>query len=194
MAGPDTQFGRGFLKVGVVLFACTALFLNCGTNTNQPVFPLYVFSTVGSPAISSLTAVQTNLDPLDPQMAFDLRYYITNSEDGFLGYNLYITSSSTSAQGSLVGTATAPYMPNGTSPTFSHVGAVASTAQTSIVTQRVSYQVAPPATKQFQYCELYYFRLTALTRAGIESAPSAQASSCAAINTALCPSGTPCRP
>lgn len=178
----------------LAIFSFLFLFLGCGTNTNQPVFPLYVFSTVGAPAIVSLTAVQANLDPVDPLMQFDLKYYITNQEDGFLGYNLYITSSSTSAQGTLVGLGTGPYLPDGVTPTYSHVGTAASTAPSSLVTKRVEYQVAPPNTRQFQYCELYYFRMTAVTRSGLESAPSAQASSCAALNTALCPSGTPCRP
>lgn len=178
----------------LAIFWALLVFLNCGTNTNQPVFPLYVFSTVGSPAIVSLTPAQANLDPLDPLMQFDLKYYITNQEEGFLGYNLYITSSSTSAQGTLMGLGTGAYLPSGVTPTFSHVGVTASTAPAGLITQRVEYQVAPPATRQFQYCELYYFRLTALTRSGLESAPSAQASSCAALNSALCPSGTPCKP
>ncbi len=115
--------------MGVTLLACTALFLRCGTNTNQPVFPLYVFSTVGAPAIVAVQPVQVNLDPLNPQMQYDLKYYITNQEDGFLGYNLYITSSSTSAQGTLIGLGTGPYLPSGTAPTFPHVGATASTAR-----------------------------------------------------------------
>jgi hypothetical protein len=186
--------GRKGELLRLAIFCPALIFLGCGTNTSQPVFPLYVFSTIGSPAIVSLTPVQTNLDPLDPLMQFDLKYYITNQEEGFLGYNLYITSSSTSAQGTLGGLGSAAYTPDGVTPTYSHVGATASTAPEALITKRVEYQVAPPNTRQFQYCELYYFRLTALTRSGLESPPSAQASSCAATDSALCPSGTPCRP
>ncbi|MCE9599648.1 MAG: hypothetical protein K8S54_16940 [Spirochaetia bacterium] len=189
------SIGRASLLKRVILLSCTAIFLHCGTNTNQPVFPLFVFSTVGSPAIVSVTPVQVNTDPLNPEMQFDLKYYITNSEDGFLGYNLYITASSTSAQGTLgVVTTSGPYLPSGTAPSFSHVGAVASTDPTALKTQRITDEVPAPGTKQFQYCELYFFRITALTRSGLESASSAQVSQCAANTVALCPTGTPCNP
>ena len=72
--------GRTRDMARLAIFCPLLFFFGCGTNTNQPVFPLYVFSTVGSPAIVSLTPVQVNLDPLDPLMQFDLKYYITNQE------------------------------------------------------------------------------------------------------------------
>ncbi|MBL8021822.1 MAG: hypothetical protein JNM27_19265 [Leptospirales bacterium] len=189
------SIGRASLLKRVILLSCTAIFLHCGTNTNQPVFPLFVFSTVGSPAIVSVTPVQVNTDPLNPEMQFDLKYYITNGEDGFLGYNLYITASSTSAQGALgITTSSGPYLPSGTAPSFSHVGEPASTDPAKLKTQRITDEVPAPGTRQFQYCELYFFRLAALTRSGLESGSSAQVSQCAATTVALCPTGTPCNP
>jgi len=192
------KIGRPHYLMRLILFLCPAIFLQCGTNTKQPVYPLFVFSSVGAPAIVSVAPIQVNLDPSNPQMQFNLSYYITNGEDGFLGYNLRITDASTSAQGSLGTTGTSnstgPYLPNGTAPSFSHVGAVPSTAPSSLITQRIVDEVPPPGEKQFQFCQLYYFTLSALTRSGLESNQSAQVSSCAAVDASVCPAHSPCNP
>ena len=184
--------------MGLVLALVLSLPLSttaCGTNTDEPVLPVYlIFSAVSAPALVSVSAVETQLtgDPL--RYEFDVRYSITNTEDGFLGYNLYIDSSQTSAQAAILGITGSPYLPAGVAPSFNHAEATASTANQDLQTRRVSDFRAPPAPESFQACELYFFRITAVTRNSIESSPSAQIQQCAALNSALCPKGSPCNP
>ena len=183
------------LAMGLALLVLTSGLARCGTNTEEPVLPSYlIFSLVSAPALVSVTAVETQ-DPGDPlQYEFDVRYYVTNQEDGFVGYNLYVDSSQTSAQAAVLGISGTPYLPTGIAPSFDHSESVASTANADIVTQRVQNFRAPPAPESFQSCELYFFRITAVTRNAIESNPSAQIQQCAALIPALCPKGGPCNP
>ena len=179
-----------------VLILVLAVFMliapSCGTNTDQPVFPFYLISTVSSPAIVSVTPVETITDSLDLIYEFDLQYYITNSEEGFLGYNLYITTSTSSAEATIAGIGTNPYLPLGIQPSFSHVGEEANTS--TITTQRITHRNPPPNESAFELCEKYYFRLSAVARSGVVSIPGAEASSCAATDTGICPSGSICNP
>lgn len=167
--------------------------LNCGTNTDQPPFPLYTYSIVAPPAIVSVSPVEVPVN-LQLRMEFDINYYVTNQEVGFLGYNLYISKTTTSAEAALLGIGTLPYMPDGVEPTFPHVAASPSTASSALITQRVEFEVPPPGLKFFQLCEKYFFRMTAVTRNGLVSNSSPQQASCAALNPALCPTGTACNP
>ena len=175
--------------------ALATLLSACGTNTDEPVLPAFlIFTNVGAPALVSVTPLETNPPATSLRYEFDVQYFITNTEDGFVGYNLYIDSSQTSAQAALLGIVGEPFLPNGISPSFEHSQADASTANASLVTQRVNNFRAPPAPENFQTCELYFFRITAVTRNGIESAPSPQVQQCAALIPGACPSGTPCNP
>ncbi len=166
---------------------------SCGTNTEEPVFPLYTALTlIASPAIASVSPVEAGTGFDDYHIEFDLGYYVTNQEEGFLGYNLYISTSNTSAEAALGGSSTGIYLPSGTSPSFPHVGATATTA--TLLKQRITHQKPPPGEKPFQLCEKYFFRMTALVRNGLESNPSAERSSCASANAGLCPKGSACNP
>jgi hypothetical protein len=165
----------------------------CGTNTDEPVFPIFLALTpIGAPTLLSATPVEIQPVGQPLRYGFDLRYYITNQETGFLGYNLYTSSSATSAEAALGGAIGQAYWPDGIPPTFAHADQAAST--TTIITQRVTNFRAPPNTEPFQVCDLYFFRLTAFTRNGFESQASPEISACAAAVPALCPSGTPCNP
>lgn len=178
--------------------ACAAiavLLSACGTNTDEPVLPAYlIFTAVGAPALVAVTPLETNPPATSLRYEFDVQYFITNTEDGFVGYNLYIDSSQTSAQAALLGITGSPFLPQGTAPSFDHSDRQASTASTDLITQRVNNFRAAPAPEVFQSCELYFFRITAVTRNGIESSPSPQVQQCAALIPALCPLGTPCNP
>ncbi len=188
---------RCFRPLQKLVFAgvCVSATAACGTNTEEPVLPVFlIFSAVGAPALVSVTAVETNPPATALRYEFDVQYFVTNTEDGFLGYNLYIDSSQTSAQAAILGLIGSPYLPTGVAPSFSHATSTPSTANADLVTQRVSDFRAPPAPENFQACELYFFRITAVTRNGIESPPSAQIQRCAALNAALCPLGSPCNP
>jgi hypothetical protein len=183
------------LRLAQVLVLTGALLCACGTNTEEPVLPVYlIFSSVAAPALVSVTAVETQQVGEPLRYEFDVRYFVTNSEDGFLGYNLYVDSSQTSAEAAILGITGAPYLPNGVAPSFNHSAEEASTASTDLQTQRVNDFKAAPAPESFQSCELYFFRITAVTRNGIQSNPSPQLQQCAALNAALCPSGSPCNP
>lgn len=163
----------------------------CGTNTDEPVFPLFLaFSPVGPPTLVNVNPVEVNAVGEPLRYAFDVQYYITNQEDGFLGYNLYIDSSATSAEAALGGVTGDPFLPSGVEPSFPHADDPADTS--TLVTQRVEYFRPPPGLEFFQVCELYFFRITAYTRTTLESNPSTQLSACAAVNPELCPIGTPC--
>ncbi len=188
----------------LVLFALTA----CGINTDDPVYPIFANSTynvVGAPAIESLKAVESYTPSNDPnfvpqdatdyRIQFDLTYFVTNRDEGFLGYNLYISSASTAAEATVAGLATEPYLPDGVEPSFQHVGDEADAHTDSRVTRRVLGQSTPPGGEvAFDICNLYFFRLTALTRSGVESNPSPEKSACAAVDTAQCPVGSICNP
>ena len=176
------------------LLALSLLWIRCGTNTEEPVFPVFsALAAVSAPAIVSVSAVQN--DSVSPsRQEFNVSYFITNQEEGFVGYNLYISSSTTAAQGAFVTLSGEPYLEDGIPPSFKHVGASTSTASADLQTQRIIHFEAPPAPKSFQLCELYYFRMTAVLRTGLQSNPSAEQSACAATSAGLCPTGTPCNP
>ncbi|MCB1320967.1 MAG: hypothetical protein KDK34_11980 [Leptospiraceae bacterium] len=177
-----------------IIPALALMAATCGTNTEEPVFPILTsFSTVAPPAIVSVAAVE-NTDETPARYEFDVSYYITNQEDGFLGYNLYVNSSTSAAEGTFAPVSGDPYLPDGTRPSFKHAGSVASTASADLITRRVDNFKAAPAPENFQLCELYYFRLTALVRNGLESSGSVEVSKCAALDTALCPVGSACNP
>lgn len=179
-----TSFGSGTLAL-LVLFAG---FASCGTNTDDPVYPILAFiQPIGAPAITSVSAQEKITDDLDYRIEFDVNYYVTNTEDEFIGYNLYINAAATSPEERNPGE---PYMPSGLEPTFPHSSGEADT--TTLMTQRVSYKKAPPDLIPFYTCEKYYFQLTALMRNGQQSNPSAQMEGCATVTPSLCPIDSPC--
>ena len=167
--------------------------LSCGVNTDKPVYPLFtLFNPVQSPALVSIRPYAVWTTNLEYKIEFDLSYYITNQEPQFQGYNLLISTTSTSAQNTGFGTVT--YLPNGVEPSFLHIGATPSTASSSLITQRVTNFKAPPSPLPFQLCEKYYFRLQAVTSNGLRSNTGNQIESCAIMDNTLCRKGTVCNP
>ncbi|MBW7859379.1 MAG: hypothetical protein H3C43_14060, partial [Leptonema sp. (in: Bacteria)] len=92
--------------------------IQCGTNTESPVYPINSIVAVGSPAIVNVEP----MIPTDPNAApsFKISYYVTNQEKEFIGYNLYISQSAQSSEAIQIGSVGSPYLPNGIEPTFRH--------------------------------------------------------------------------
>ena len=179
----------------IAMLGCAWLLFACGTNTDQPVYPLYsIISPVAPPAITSVrpVAAPTVDNPL--RYEFDVSYFVTNREDNFIGYNLYISSSVVPATGVYIGISGKPYLETGIAPSFAHTENEFSTKSGDLKTRRVKYSSPAPSPISFQYCENYYFLMTALVDNGIESNASPQVLVCAATDAALCPKGTTCNP
>jgi hypothetical protein len=168
------------------------IFISCGTNQNLPVFPIYSLLPVGSPAIVDVKPVEIITSDNKIRIEFDIFYYVTNKEDEFIGYNLYISTSSISPDLIQAGIGIKPYLPNGYAPTFFHTKEEASTESNNIVKQHIPNLKPPPSEIPFQLCEKYFFRLKAVLRNGIESSPGPEISSCATSSRVICPSNTPC--
>ncbi len=166
--------------------------LYCGTNTNVPVFPIYSFFPVGSPAIVDVKPVEIITQDNRIRIEFDIFYYVTNQEDEFIGYNLYISTSSISPNLVQAGIGISPYLPSGYEPTFFHTKEEASTESINLKQKRIPNLKPAPSEIPFQLCEKYYFRLKAVLRNGIESSPGPEISSCAFSTQVQCPMNTPC--
>ncbi|MCB1174134.1 MAG: hypothetical protein KDK39_11230 [Leptospiraceae bacterium] len=168
---------------------------SCGTNTNEPVYPLYsIISPVSVPAIVAIAPVSAPEIANPLRYEFDVKYYVTNREENFIGYNLYISSSTVASNGGYVGISGEPWLVTGVAPSFSHKNNEVSTLSSALITRRIDNYKPAPSPIAFQYCEIYYFRLTAVVYNGLESNASPQVAACAATSSASCPVGTPCNP
>lgn len=168
------------------------IYISCGTNLNTPVFPIYSILPIGSPAIVNVIPVEITTIDNHIRIEFDIQYYVTNKENEFIGYNLYISTSSISPDLVQAGIGINPYLPEGREPTFFHTKEEASTLSSNIITKRIPNLKPAPSEIPFQICEKYYFRLKAVLRNGITSAPSPEVSSCAISRSIPCPENAPC--
>lgn len=164
----------------------------CGVNTDTPVYPIYSILSVGTPAIinaASITQVEPIPTPTPPE--FKISFYVTNQEDEFIGYNLYITENYVSgdAFATLIGQ---PYLPNGVEPSFPYTKSDASTKAADLKTQTIVAFKPPPSPTPFYYCRYYYFALRALLRNGATSPSSPQVSSCI-LDPNYCPTTADCK-
>jgi hypothetical protein len=151
---------------------------------------LAFLSRVGAPAVTSETPVEEyDYEELNYRIEFDVSYYVTNTEDEFQGYNLYISSTASSPEDDSAGEA---YLPEGTEPTFPHSPEEASTASEDLVTQRVTHYHPLPDLVPFYTCEKYYFRMRAITRSGVNSNVGPQVEGCATVDPSICPADSPC--
>ncbi|MBU44722.1 MAG: hypothetical protein CMN76_15980 [Spirochaetaceae bacterium] len=171
--------------------------IRCGTNTDRPVYSIFSLLSVAAPAIVDVAPVDISEGLFGTpgyrlRYGFDVKYYVTNQEPEFVGYNLYITTTSLSTEAILTGIGTDPYLPLGYEPTFYHSPSEANTSSSSLITKRVTALKAPPGEIPFQICEKYFFRLQAVLLTGVESAPGPQISSCAFYDSTLCPSDSSC--
>ncbi|MCS7204833.1 MAG: hypothetical protein NZ853_03975 [Leptospiraceae bacterium] len=163
----------------------------CGTNTSTPVFPIYTFYPVNSPAIVDVKPVEIQQNN-QIRIEFDIYYYVTNTEDEFVGYNLYISTSTISPDLIQAGIGISPYLPQGYEPTFFHTKDEVSVESSKIQKKRVPNLKPHPSEIPFQICERYYFRLRAVLRTGILSSPGPEISACAKSSFLPCPKETAC--
>jgi hypothetical protein len=145
--------------------------------------------SIGAPTLINVEPVI----PADPDAPpyFRVSYYVTNQENEFIGYNLYISKFLLSSEAIITGRAGAPYLPDGLDPTFRHTKDEASTLSTNLKTQSVPYFRPPPAPEHFQYCRTYYFTMRAVLRNGQYSQPGPQLSSCL-TDANFCPTINQC--
>ncbi len=174
--------------VQAVLFSVFLFFASCGTNTEVTQSPFVFLTPVGVPQIFSVTAKYDNIDTHRPE--YDLKYYITNLEPQFVGYNLYITFAIPSA-GETISNANL-YLENGVQPSFPQLAVQASTA--NVVTHTIENLQPFSPVQLFQKCEVYTFTLRALLNTGITSNMSTPVTRCSSIYPDHCGINTSCNP
>ena len=136
-----------------------------------------------------------SIDFLDEgKLKFEIKYFLTNSEENFIGYNLYIGTIPFSLENILAGSKSSIYLENGIEPSFSHANAVFSADTQEIQTRVISNKKAAPSPEPFYECLVYYFRLTAYLRGDFESEASSEVQVCASSDPSSCPSSSPCNP
>lgn len=180
------------------------LFWSCGTNTDTPTFPFIFLNPIGTPQIAGI--LPTDVEYTIPTTAestisstetvykpeFIIKYYVTNTEQQFVGYNLYITSTIPSLAETQVGASV--YLEDGVEPSFRHFATEASTESSGLIRRRIKNRVPAPGIFPFQKCEVYTFTLRALYNNGALSNPSAPVSACSSKFPAKCPEATSCNP
>jgi hypothetical protein len=178
-------------------------FVHCGTNTDTPLFPFLFLNLIGTPQIAGVIPTDTSLIPMDnstvlsaeaivanPQ--FILKYYVTNTEQQFVGYNLYITEADPAIIETRVGSAV--YLEEGVQPSFKHFITEVSTDSTSIVRKLIKHRVPAPGIVPFQKCEVYTFTLRSVLNNGVLSNPSMFVRGCASRFPSKCQVGKSCNP
>ncbi|MCB1189255.1 MAG: hypothetical protein H7A23_03725 [Leptospiraceae bacterium] len=198
------------MKIFVLSILCIA-FISCGNNTDTPVLPFIFLNPVGTPQIVRMVPAVSPIEtpggvtetgvnvpgtdlpspeaiPYKPE--FILKYYVTNQEQQFIGYNLYITTSTPSLAETMQGAST--YLEDGVPPSFEHSPVESST--NILIKKIIANRIPPPGVFPFQKCEVYTFTLRALLSNGLVSNPSAPVSICSSLYPGKCPIGTSCNP
>ncbi len=188
---PLRPFSRCSLLFAALFFPLIVFSsLHCGVNSSEttlPASPFFPHAT--APAIVSVEPIRSGTE-----WEFELSYYVTNEEPGFLGYNLYISPLSISSSSLIANRGPKPYLERGIPPSFSHFNDRVSTASSDQIRQRLMGRRPPPAAEPFYECQRYYFRLTAYLRGDLESEPSSEIAVCATFDPASCPASTSCSP
>ncbi|MBM9591887.1 hypothetical protein JWG41_15680 [Leptospira sp. 201903075] len=194
-----------FPSLHPLYFICISFlsFFRCGINTDTPVAPFVFLVPPNVPQLLSVVAVNSNITNdyqtdvfnynLDPRPEYIIRYFVTNREPQFLGYNLYITT----AFPGVIQTIQGEWLEDGVQPSFPHLPYEASTESAKIVTKRIRFAVPPPGAEFFQKCQIYNFTLRSMLTGGLISNPSTPVSTCAIPNKVndiqtLCAVGTGC--
>ena len=124
--------------------AITTTFLfSCGTNTDTPVVlaplifltnPINVPQFVGVIPTEEISTTGTGIgnligyvNPNRPE--YIVKYFVTNTEQQFIGYNLSITSQNPTLIETQAGAAGSVYSENGIQPSFPHLATENSTAK-----------------------------------------------------------------
>ena len=133
------------------------------------------------------------INPNRPE--YIIKYYVTNTEQQFIGYNLYITTQSPTLIETVSGLSSSIYTENGIQPSFPHLSLENSTAKENLKRRKISWRVPPPGLAYFQKCEMYSFTLRAvLSNVQQFSNPSVPISACAGTDPSKCPAGSSCNP
>lgn len=135
--------------------------------------------------------IEGQADKTNYKPEFIIKYYVTNVEPNFVGYNLTITSAIPSLTDTLGGSY---YTENGILPSFPHLAIENSTEESQIKKRRIRNRVPPPGMLPFQHCEVYTFTLRAYFSNGVVSNPSTPVSACASLYPNKCPIGSSCNP
>lgn len=192
----------------------TSLFLllfsaSCGTNTDTPVVlaplifltnPINVPQLIGIIPTEEIPTTGTGIgdligyvNPNRPE--FIVKYFVTNTEQQFIGYNLTITSQNPTLIETQAGMAGSVYTENGVQPSFPHLALENSTAKENMKRRKISWRVPPPGVVYFQRCEMYNFTLRAvLSNVPQTSNPSVSVSACASTDPSKCAIGSSCNP
>ena len=185
-AGPGF---RRMQRLALHVFSLSLVFgiFSCGTNTDSPVYPISSILSIGSPTLVNIEPVST----VGEAPYFKVSYFVTNTEDEFIGYNLYISQTYLSTESIITGAAGAAYLPLGIDPTFRHTKSDASTLSSKLKTEPVMNFKAPPSPEPFQFCRTYYFALRAVLLNGQYSQPGPQLSACL-TDAVFCPTRNDC--
>lgn len=186
-------------KILALLLIAFMNLINCGVNTDTPVIPFIFMNPVGVPQVAGVIPTtefpvvntQFNIDLSQTKPEFVLKYYVTNTEQQFIGYNLYITASVPSIAETMVGASV--YTENGIQPSFAHSPLDASMDKSRIQKRLIANRIPAPGMYPFQKCEIYTFTLRALLNTGLPpSAPSIPVRACASLTPSKCSIGTSC--
>lgn len=189
-------FLKKIIRIVILSTGIMGFYGNCGTNTDTPVAPFVflipvavpqVFTILPSTSNVSEDLVTTGFDP-SAKPEYILKYFVTNREPQFVGYNLYITASTPSVAETLSG----EYLVDGIPPSFPHLPITASTESSRLITKKIKNHVPPPGLVPFQKCQVYTFSLRAFLNSGVISNQSTPVSMCSSINPSTCPIGSGC--
>ncbi|HRG73103.1 MAG TPA: hypothetical protein PLX69_00950 [Leptospiraceae bacterium] len=200
---------KKFAQQSVASFFLLLFSASCGTNTDTPVVlaplifltnPINVPQLVGVIPTEEIPTTGTGVgdligyvNPNRPE--FIVKYFVTNTEQQFIGYNLTITSQNPTLIETQAGMAGSVYTENGVQPSFPHLALENSTAKENMKRRKISWRVPPPGVVYFQRCEMYNFTLRAvLSNVPQTSNPSVSVSSCASTDPSKCPVGSSCNP
>ncbi len=178
------------------------LIYSCGSNTRTPVIPFIFFTPPGIPQIAGVVptaevyldpalVIEGQADKINYKPEFVIKYYVTNTEPNFVGYNLTITSAIPSLTDTLGGSY---YTENGILPSFPHLAIESSTEEAQLKKKRIRNRIPPPGLIPFQHCEIYTFTMRAYFNNGVVSNPSTPVSVCASLYPNQCPIGSSCNP
>ena len=185
------------LQIALKLVAFFFPLTSCGVNVDSTVSynPVY-YPYANTPAIFGISPrpnAQTGA------YGFQLRYFVTNEELNFLGYNVYISLHPRTAENIIIAGGSdgpdGPYSPNGVLPSFMHARDRTQVGQ--MISQNIDFFIPAPARTPFYLCQRYYFRLTAYLSNQLESLPSAQIRGCATASGGpeeMCPARSSCAP
>ncbi|WCL48568.1 LIC11073 family putative lipoprotein [Leptospira sp. GIMC2001] len=185
------------LKKQICIAILSVVFISCGTNTDTPVAPFVFLVPVAVPQIFTVLPSTSNVNAdgtivgspsLSAKPDYFLHYFVTNREPQFVGYNLYISTTTPSLAETLAG----EYLEDGIPPSFAHLPIENSTEANKVVIRKIKNFAPPPGLVPFQQCLVYTFTLRSLLNSGLVSNQSTPVSKCSSIRPNFCEVGSGC--